>query len=112
MSKPPGSSLGGQVPAHGGRVELRKVRSDESLVEYEVLLGERELQWRLNVSVEIASGKVQWLPSATAAPPATGEPPAWLNTFAEALLRGAWRARDTQPWPRRITRWRSAKDSD
>lgn len=112
MSKPPGSSLGGQVPTHGGRVELRLVLNEATFIRYEALLSERELQWRQAVSVELASGKVQWLTGAGAETAAPSEPPPWLLTYAEALLRGAWRARDTQPWPRRITRWRSAKDND
>jgi hypothetical protein len=81
-------------------------------MQYEALLSERELQWRQNASVELASGKVQWLTASVAEAPAPSEPPPWLLTYAEALLRSAWRARDTQPWPRRITRWRSAKDTD
>lgn len=34
-------------------------------------------------------------------------PPAWLLDFARATLRAEWR---TKAWPRRITRWRAAKD--
>lgn len=37
--------------------------------------------------------------------------PEWLVTLAHSLLRGAWRSRDSAPWPRRVTRWRAAPES-
>jgi hypothetical protein len=99
------SSLGGHAPAFGGRVELRLVRLSATHAHYEALLGEPEKQWRCAVDVELTAGAVGWHEASEPAPQ-------WLHAFAEALLRGAWRARDNQPWPRRITRWRSAKGAD
>jgi hypothetical protein len=54
-----------------------------------------------HVDVELASGALEiadW---------PTGAPPAWLLSFARALLRSVWRSRiSAGEWPRRVTRWR------
>jgi hypothetical protein len=38
------------------------------------------------------------------------EPPSWLVKYAQTFLRSAWRNRKDEDWPRRINRWRDARD--
>jgi hypothetical protein len=84
---------------------LRLTQTTEECVQYQALLGEPERQWRGELTIDVTSGKVTWGDTTTETPPE------WLHGFAEALVRTAWRARDSQAWPRRITRWRTAKET-
>jgi hypothetical protein len=88
-------------PDHGGRLELKLARASTQSARYTLTLYTLDSELTTQVDVDLASGGLEiadW-PS--------GAPPAWLVTFARALLRSVWRSRTSAgEWPRRVTRWR------
>ncbi len=92
-------SLSGEQPEHGGRVTLRLLTIDDC-AHFEALLltAEARFEGQAKVSVETGDVELDSLDSA----------PEWMVTLTRSLLRGAWRARESAGWPRRITRWREA----
>lgn len=93
------TGLGNVRPSTGGRVSLKLQREQADAIVYTcaLLYGETELAG--GATIDVASGAVtlQGLDAA----------PEWLTTLTHLLARQAWRAAQTTPWPRRITRWRA-----
>ena len=88
-------------PEHGGRLELKLAESDATKARYALMIftpqGDCDTEATLHaepVAVELGAWR--------------GEtPPAWLETFARALLRTVARNKGLEgEWPRRVTRWR------
>lgn len=87
-------------PAHGARVVLERESSTE--VRYRVSIYEPRA---LHTSVALIEG------SAVALEPWSSEPPAWALGFAERLLKGLAKKHAADgSWPRKITRWRDARE--
>jgi len=93
----------GVRPDHGGRLELKLARANETRAEYvlTLLTPEAELCSRVTLDAPEASLELaEWQ---------GGVPPAWLSSYAHALLRSVLRTKSSEgSWPRRLTRWRSA----
>jgi hypothetical protein len=98
------SGLGGHSPDHGGRVSLELSSSNTEGASYTATLRSAEATWQALVKVDAANGAVTW------AGAGTESAPTWMTQLAVALLRAAWRAHHGQRWPRRITRWRAARE--
>lgn len=95
------------APATGGRLDVRLVEADGVRARFRVELATPEGRWSGEAEVAAADGRVELAPWT-----GTGEPPGWLCQYLHAGLRGAWRQRATQGWPRRFTRWREERDAD
>jgi hypothetical protein len=90
---------------HGGRATLRLGAVSALDVEYSGELVTAERRYPSKVRVTCADGAVDIS--------VEGDPPAWLLDIARTTLRTAWRATQTgADWPRRVNRWRAAKDSE
>ncbi|HEX7669083.1 MAG TPA: hypothetical protein VF395_05855 [Polyangiaceae bacterium] len=90
---------------HGGRATLRLGAVSDAAVEYEGELVTGGALYPSRVLVTCANGTVDIR--------VEGDPPAWLVDIARTTLRTAWRATQTgAEWPRRVNRWRAAKDQD
>jgi hypothetical protein len=92
-------------PDHGGRV-LLSLRSVASEVVYDVSLATPAGEW-------LATARISHTGQVELAFAGTDRPPAWLSESVHALLRLAWRDRqspDPARWPRRIQRWKKAPD--
>jgi hypothetical protein len=88
---------------HGGRATLRLGAISSTEVEYTGELATAEARFTSRIRVAIADGNVEIS--------VDGEAPAWLLELARTTLRAAWRARLAGvAWPRRVSRWRAAKD--
>ena len=90
------------IPSHGGRIVLRFVSADKSLV-YSVELYAPGASWRTRATVDLLQGGGEVTFDAVQEGAA---PPAWLLQAARSLLRAVWRSKP-QTWPRRVTRWRA-----
>ncbi|HEX2730365.1 MAG TPA: hypothetical protein VHM70_02120 [Polyangiaceae bacterium] len=98
------SSLGSHNPANGGRVDLHLQDITATHVTYTVALATATNRWQGVVALAIDDGSLAWQGG-------QGETaPDWLIEFCRGLLRSAWRTRESVAWPRRLTRWRDAKD--
>jgi hypothetical protein len=92
------------TPRTGGRVVLELASADAGRVVYRAALLAAGNEWQGEVSVD-AAGTVAFEAWSPAEPP----PPAWLIEHARTALRTEWRGRkneNSEPWPRRISRWR------
>lgn len=98
------SGLGDHSPGNGGRVSLQLVSASAEGASYSATLRAAAQTWQDQLNVEATRGEVTW--AGTGAQSA----PAWLTQLAVALARGAWRSHQAQRWPRRITRWRAARE--
>jgi hypothetical protein len=87
---------------HGGRFGLRLVDAAPDCARYTLTLSTADGEWSGSVRVSAPDGSLaidDWqAPSA---------PPAWLEQYARAALRDAWRGHTERGWPRRIQRWRA-----
>lgn len=83
---------------------LERAASGPEEIAYSAVLYTPTVAHEGRAAVVAADGKVSFC---TWTPP---DPPPWLVAFAQAFLRGEWRARqgvaDAPPWPARISRWR------
>ncbi|MEN9577018.1 MAG: hypothetical protein RJA70_27 [Pseudomonadota bacterium] len=93
------AGLGKVRPHSGGRVTVKLTGKDEHRVTYELSCLVAEASHQGTAVVELATGVVSVDCEAA---------PDWISAFAQVLLRGAWRTRESTPWPRRLTRWRAA----
>jgi hypothetical protein len=92
------SNLASQLPKSGGRVGLRLVEASDTSAVYALNLAHPEGQAEGVLEIAVEDGVVDLRLDTTA--------PQWLQDLARLLARTAWRNRQHQPWPRRITRWR------
>ena len=89
-------------PEYGARFTLRLTQSTPQVV-YGVEVELPDATIAGVVTVEPSSGAVR----------VTAEPqvPGWLESTVVGLLRSLWRVRrnpsESDPWPRRLTRWRN-----
>lgn len=95
------SDLGKTAPKRGGRVRLELTGRSAQCVRYALTMVDSEVRVEAVVEVALADGKVSGVPE-------TG--PSWLRSLATSLLRTMYRQRESAGWPRRVTRWRAAKD--
>jgi hypothetical protein len=87
---------------HGGRFGLRLIEATAERAEYQLDLSTPDGEWSMRVSVRTTDGSLslgEW--------PGPGTPPAWLEQYARAALRDAWRGHAERGWPRRLQRWRA-----
>jgi hypothetical protein len=87
---------------HGGRFGLRLIEVAAEHAKYTLELSAADGQWSAAVAVSKSDGALTidgWQGS--------GTPPAWLEQYARAALRDAWRAHGERGWPRRLQRWRA-----
>lgn len=90
--------------SHGGRVTLRLGSVTSTAAEYSGELETAETTFRTELAVGVEDGAIA-VHAGTDAPP-------WLLELARVTLRAAWRATRTgAEWPRRVSRWRPAKDA-
>ena len=88
---------------HGGRATLRLGAVSDADVEYSGELVTAEHRYPSRIRVTRVDGSVDIN--------VEGDAPAWLVDIARTTLRSAWRATQTgAEWPRRVNRWRAAKD--
>lgn len=89
-------------PAHGARIVLEREAIEAASARYRVLIYEPSARHECIANVG-ASGVAfeAW----------TGQPPEWAVTFARRLLEGLPKkhAADAS-WPRKLTRWRDARE--
>lgn len=93
-------------PDHGGRLELKLTAASDTRAEYLLTLftPEAELSSRATIDASADSLELAGFQG--------GEPPAWLEGYARALLRSVLRTKGSDgAWPRRLTRWRPAPRS-
>jgi len=87
---------------NGGRFGLRLIDATPERAAYQLDLSTPAGDWSTRVTVQSADGTLElgdW--------PAASAPPAWLEQYARAALRDAWRGHAERGWPRRLQRWRS-----
>jgi hypothetical protein len=88
---------------HGGRATLRLWAISSTEVEYIGELATAEARFTSRIRVAVADGNVEIS--------VDGDAPGWLLDIARTTLRSAWRANLAGvDWPRRVSRWRAAKD--
>ncbi|HEX2671917.1 MAG TPA: hypothetical protein VHM25_13635 [Polyangiaceae bacterium] len=88
-------------PDHGGRLELKLAEPGETRAEYVLTVLTPEAELRASVSIDASADRFELGPFQG------GAPPAWLEAYAHALLRGVLRTKSSDgDWPRRLTRWR------
>lgn len=88
-------------PDHGGRLELKLAEPGETRAEYVLTVLTPEAELRARVSIDASADRFE-LGAFQG-----GAPPAWLEAYAHALLRGVLRTKSSHgDWPRRLTRWR------
>jgi hypothetical protein len=97
------SDLGHTQPRRGGRLRLELRAQTQSSVTYALTLGVASERVEGVVEVALGDGKVSGMPESG---------PEWLRSFAVSVLRLMYRQRDVAGWPRRVTRWRAARDSE
>lgn len=87
-------------PQHGGRFSLRWLDEDAERARYALELSTASGAWSARVDVARADGALtfEWQGAADAPP--------WLEQYARAALREAWRGHGERGWPRRLQRWR------
>ena len=91
----------GVRPDHGGRLELKLEQASEARADYRLTLLTSEAEFSTRAIVDAPGDAVEL------AAFAGGTPPAWLLSYAQALLRSVLRTkRSDGAWPRRLTRWR------
>ena len=97
--------MNSEQPSHGLRFELIARTADAGTVAYDVTLTGPETAATGTATVTLADGRVQLdLPASV---------PAWATSTLNAFLRSEWRSRrddPEDPWPRRLTRWRAARE--
>ena len=90
-------------PDHGGRLELKLTRADQTRAEYVLTLFMPNAELSAQVTIDAPADSLElgeWQ---------GGAPPAWLESYARALLRSVLRTKSSDgDWPRRLTRWRPA----
>lgn len=87
----------------GGRATLRLGAISDTEVEYTGELTTAEVRFTSRIRVMVADGNVEIS--------VDGDPPGWLLDIARTTLRSAWRASlSGVAWPRRVSRWRAARD--
>jgi hypothetical protein len=87
---------------HGGRFGLRLIEATPERAQYQLELSTPDGEWSARVSVQSADGVLtlgEW--------PGPSAPPTWLEQYARAALRDAWRGHAERGWPRRLQRWRA-----
>ncbi len=88
-------------PEHGGRLELKLAESGATTARYALTIFTPTGDAETTATLDTTSGAVEiaaWRGST---------PPAWLESFARALLRTVVRNKALESeWPRRLTRWR------
>lgn len=90
----------------GGRVVLRLVTMSASAVEYSGTLEYDDAAAQITMRVLLPAGTVE------VNFPGERTPPEWLVGHARAALRGAFRATQSgAPWPRKLSRWREARET-
>jgi hypothetical protein len=90
---------------HGGRATLRLDTVSETAAAYTGELVTAEARFLLSVRVVLADGAIEIS--------VDGDAPQWLVDVARTTLRTAWRANQAgAEWPRRVSRWRAAKDEE
>ncbi|MET0410011.1 MAG: hypothetical protein ABW217_01880 [Polyangiaceae bacterium] len=85
---------------HGGRFGLRLIEATPERARYQLELSTPDGEWSTLVSVQSADGVLtlgEW----------SSAPPPWLEQYARAALRDAWRGHGERGWPRRLQRWRA-----
>jgi hypothetical protein len=88
---------------HGGRVTLRLERISSTEVEYVGELTTADARFTSRFRVRVIDGTVEI--------EVEGDAPAWLVDIARTTLRSAWRGSlSGAEWPRRVSRWRAAKE--
>jgi hypothetical protein len=87
---------------HGGRLGLRLRELTPEHARYTLELSTAAGDWSTSIDVSIAEGVLTL--SGWQGP---GTPPAWLEQYARAALRDAWRGHAERGWPRRLQRWRA-----
>jgi len=94
-------TLPGVDSSSGGRVTLRRLEGGTDSVDYDGELSTPSGEFRVQASVALADGSVQFAPSGPVAPD-------WLLEVARTTLRSAWHAHKAGvDWPRRLSRWRA-----
>jgi len=90
-------------PDHGGRLELKLVSASDSRAAYVLTLFTPDAELRAQVALDSAMDGIELGPFEG------GAAPAWLESYAHALLRSVLRTKSSAgDWPRRLTRWRPA----
>ena len=88
-------------PDHGARLELKLTQGSETRADYTLIVLTSDAELSAQVSLDAAADSLQlasWQ---------GGVPPAWLESYAHALLRSVLRTKNSDgDWPRRLTRWR------
>lgn len=88
-------------PDHGGRLELKLTQASETRADYTLTVLTTEGELSMLVSMDASADGL------ALAAWQGGVPPAWLESYAHALLRSVLRTkRSDGTWPRRLTRWR------
>lgn len=93
-------------PQHGIRFELTRLDAPADEVRYGVALHGPGALWQSQATVRLTDGETRIEPFSP------GDPPAWSLATLRAFLRGEWRSRrddPEDPWPSRITRWRTER---
>ncbi|HYP98833.1 MAG TPA: hypothetical protein VER96_09170 [Polyangiaceae bacterium] len=82
-------------------MELKLAQANETRADYVLTVLTPEAELSAQVSIDASTERFEL------APFQGGVPPAWLETYANALLRGVIRTKNSEgDWPRRLTRWR------
>ena len=91
-------------PDHGGRLELKLSAASDTRAEYVLTLFTPEAELSSRVTIDASADRLEL--SAFQG----GVAPAWLESYAQALLRSVLRTKNSGDgsWPRRLTRWRPA----
>jgi hypothetical protein len=101
ISRTKTATFDGVRPDHGGRLELKLSEANDTRAEYvlTVLTADAELSSRVTLDASADGLELgAWQ---------GGVPPAWLESYAHALLRSVLRTKSSDGgWPRRLTRWR------
>jgi catalase (peroxidase I) len=87
-------------PRTGGRIVLDLAEASAARVRYHADVYTPGARYQGAATVEGGAVEVSWQDA----------PPAWLADHVKKFLRTEWRARqgeDPEPWPARISRWRS-----
>ncbi len=95
-------TLGNVTPKTGGRMHAVLDVCHEQSAEYRVTLRAADGEWTGRASVTTAGSADLQMSEAGA--------PDWLTALATTVLRTACRGLAMTQWPRRVTRWRAARD--
>ncbi len=89
-------------PDHGARVVLERESADGVAATYSVTVyapGTTRYSTQAKLS-DTGVTTAGWDPA----------PPAWIAVFVDRLLRSFAKSHAGGPWPRKVTRWRDARD--